>query len=117
MKKAFRLLAIFLCAIAISGAAKNEAFQSAKLIDVTTTETLVKGTAYARAQFVVQVGDIVYTAVGGRVHPRGGGPGVDLIVGDPIQASVDGNKLVLIRPGGKEIKANIVRRERAASTR
>jgi hypothetical protein len=36
-----------------------------------------------------------------------------LIIGDPVQAAIDGEDLILLRPDGRELKAKIVRRERA----
>ena len=35
------------------------------------------------------------------------------IIGDPVQAAVEGEDLILLRPDGKELKAKITRRERA----
>jgi hypothetical protein len=42
-----------------------------------------------------------------------GDPGHGLIIGDPVQAAVEGEDLILLRPDGKELKAKITRRERA----
>jgi hypothetical protein len=39
----------------------------------------------------------------------------ELIVGDPIEARIDGDKLILRTADGKEQKAKIVRRERLAT--
>jgi hypothetical protein len=39
----------------------------------------------------------------------------DFIVGDPIEAHLDGQKLIVIDPSGKQIKEKIVRRERLPS--
>jgi hypothetical protein len=36
----------------------------------------------------------------------------DFIVGDPIQAHLEGEKIVVVDPSGKQIKETIVRRER-----
>jgi hypothetical protein len=36
----------------------------------------------------------------------------DFIVGDPIQAHLEGEKMVVVDPSGKQIKEKIIRRER-----
>jgi hypothetical protein len=36
----------------------------------------------------------------------------DLVVGDEIDAKIEGKKLVIKRPDGKELKATIIKRER-----
>jgi hypothetical protein len=36
----------------------------------------------------------------------------DFIVRDPIQAHLEGEKMVVVNPSGKQIKEKIVRRER-----
>ena len=63
--------------------------------------------------YEVQVEDLIYFARGGRTNSRSGKLANDLIVGDEIEAAISGEELVLRRPDGKEIKAKIVRRQRA----
>jgi hypothetical protein len=113
------LLVAFLCkpaAMALAAAKKAPDFKTGKLLDVGTEDRLVDGTTYRFALFMVQIEDIVYTARGdrlGRVRDsvltmRSGDPGQDLIVGDPIQAAVDGDTLILVKPkDGKQIKTTI----------
>jgi hypothetical protein len=37
------------------------------------------------------------------------------VIGDPVQAAIDGDNLILQRPDGKEIKTKIIQRKRADS--
>jgi hypothetical protein len=105
------VLAAFCFASPVAYAAHN--FQTGKLIDVTTDERSKKGTSVVNAIFTVQVGDIVYTLKGEKVAPKAKDYAKGLIVGDPIQASVEGENVILQKPGGKELKTSILKRERA----
>jgi hypothetical protein len=108
------LLAVFglISAAMCYGAAKRD-FQTGKLLSVTVDERLDKGTTYRWAVFTVQIGDLVITARGERVRRFTGDIGQGLIVGDPVQAAVDGGDLILLKPGRKELKAKITKRARA----
>lgn len=94
------------------GAAKRD-FQAGKLLSVTVDERLEDGTTYRWAVFTVQIGDLVITARGGRVRRSTGDIGKGLIVGDPVQAAIDGSDLILLGPDRKELKAKITKRARA----
>ena len=61
----------------------------------------------------VQIGDLVFTARGDRIRRHSGDVGQGLIVGDAVQAAVDGGDLILLKPDGKELKTKIVKRARA----
>jgi hypothetical protein len=90
-------------------------FQTGKLLDVSSDERLVEGTTVKHAVYEVQLGDIVYFARGERIHVRSGDVGHGLVIGDPVQAAIDGDNLILQRPDGKEIKTKIIQRKRADS--
>jgi hypothetical protein len=90
-------------------------FQAGKLLDVSSDERLVEGTTVKHAVYEVQLGDIVYFARCERIHVRSGDVGHGLVVGDPVQAAIDGDNLILQRPDGKEIKTKIIQRKRADS--
>jgi len=96
-----------------SWAGNHREFQSGKLLDVSSEERLFEGTTIKRAVYQVQVGDVVYLARGERLNRHSGDPGHGLIVGDAVQAAIDGDNLILQRPDGKEIKARIFKRQRA----
>jgi hypothetical protein len=103
----------FTLATAFLGATKRD-FQTGKLVSVTEDEELSKGTSFRWAVFTVQVGDLVYTARGGRVRRRSGDLGQGLIVGDAVQVALDGSDhLILLKPDGKELKIKITKRARA----
>jgi hypothetical protein len=93
------------------GATHN--FQQGKLLDVTTDERLDEGTSFRRAIFTVQIGDIIYTLKGERVSPHKKDYSEGLIIGDSIQASVEGDDVILLKPNGKDLKTSILKRERA----
>lgn len=97
---------------ALLTAAKHN-FQTGKLISIDSEEKLFQGTSYRFAVISVEVGGVVYSARGDRERRHSGDPGHGLIIGDPVKASIDGETLILIRPDGKELKAKIVKRERA----
>jgi len=96
VRKALLLVALALTlATTVLGATKRN-FQTGKLVSVTEDEKLLKGTSFRWAIFTVQIGDLVYTARGGRVRRRSGDLGQGLIIGDAVQAAVDGSDLILL---------------------
>jgi hypothetical protein len=105
------VLALMLGAIC-SGAAKRD-FQTGKLLSVTAEERLDEGTTYRWAIFTVQIGDLVITARGDRIGRHSGDIGQGLIVGDAVQAAVEGGDLIMLKPDQKELKAKIIKRARA----
>jgi len=107
------LLFAFVLAASLHVVAGKAEFQTGKLLDVDSDERLVEGTTIRRAVYQVQIGDIIYFARGERLHKRSGDPGHGLVIGDPVEAAIDGESLLLKRPDGKEIKAKIIKRTRA----
>jgi hypothetical protein len=109
------LLAVALAitlATTLLGATKRD-FQTGKLLSVTEDEELSRGTSYRWAVFTVQIGDLVYTARGGRIRRRSGDLGKGLIVGDNVQVALDGSEnLILLKPDGKELEIKITKRAR-----
>lgn len=113
MRKVLLTVALALTlATTVLGAAKRD-FQTGKLLDVTTETKLVDGNSYRRAIFIVQIGDLVYTARGGRVHRRSGDVGQGLIIGDAVQVAIDGGGLIFLKLDGKELRTEIIKRARA----
>jgi hypothetical protein len=94
-------------------AGTHREFQTGKLLDVSSDERLVEGTSFNYAIYQVQIGNVVYFGRGERLRRHSGDPGHGLIVGDPVQAAIDGDNLILQRPDGKEIKTKIIKRQRA----
>ncbi|MDL1873041.1 hypothetical protein FBR05_12715 [Deltaproteobacteria bacterium PRO3] len=106
-------------------------YQQGKLLDIqekkdkTTTYTTTKQkdgttvttptTTEQKHYFItVQVGDLVYVS---EYTPMFFGKPGDWIVGDPIDVRFDGNKMILRKPNGKELKAGIRKRIRASEYR
>ena len=113
VRKAFLVFALAMTlTTALSGATKH-VFQTGKLISVTSDERFVEGTSYQWAIFRVQIGDLTYTARGERIRRHSGDIGQGLVIGDTVQVVVDGENLMLLKPDGKELKAKIIKRERA----
>jgi len=120
------LMVTFLAVISIAtaSAATKREFQTGKLLDISRTDRLVDGTTYQWVVFRVELGGLTYTARGDRVGrnatsgwalllSKSGDTAQDLIVGDAIEISISGDSLVLRKPSGKELKARIMKRERA----
>ncbi len=126
-------IAVFFCLASIAPpvAAKNKeppAYQQGKLLDIqekkdkTTTYTTTKQkdgktvttptTTEEKHYFItVQSGDLVYV---GEYTPMFFGKPGDWIIGDPIDVRFGGNKMILRKPNGKELKTKIQKRIRAA---
>jgi hypothetical protein len=112
MRKFLAVTVLAYCLCSTFGYAGSHNFQAGKLLDVTTDESFHEGTSHRRAIFSVQIGDIVYTLKGSRVSRWGNDYAKGLIVGDSVQASVEGGDIILLRPDGKEMKTSILKRER-----
>jgi hypothetical protein len=97
--------------------ATKRTFQAGKLINITEKEETFNGTSLRRAIFIVQIGDLIYTAKGGIIRPHAGDVGQGLIIGDAVQAAVDGEDLILLKPDGKELRIKITKRERVVAPR
>jgi hypothetical protein len=116
MRKIFGVVVFFICFVSLAANPASHSFKTGKLLDVTTEEILMQGTSMRHAIFTVQIGDIVYTLQGKHlVYLKGRDYAEGLIVGDPVQVSIEGNEVFLLRPDGKELKTSILKRERAAA--
>ena len=113
MRRILAICALILCAGSAPAFSGTHSFQTGKLLEVTTDQRLVDGTSYSHAIFVVQIGDIVYTLRGERVSARTKDYAQGLIVGDSVQVSIEGEHVFLLKPNGKDLKASILKRERA----
>ncbi len=92
-------------------------FQTGKLLDISSEERVVEGTEYNRAIYQVQIADLIYFSRGERITKHSGDPGHGLIVGDPVKVAINGDKLILKRPDGKQITTTIIKRVRAEATK
>jgi hypothetical protein len=113
MHRAIAVALVF--AVAILGGATKRTFTTGKLLDIGASERIIDGTVYKSAEFTVQVADIVYTARGARIIRWTKDVGQGLIVGDPVQVTIDGGTLIFLKPDGKEMKTTIIKRTRAQS--
>jgi hypothetical protein len=102
-----------LASCVLSFAREPHHFQNGQLLDVGSDERLFEGTTVIHAVYQVQIGELIYFARGERVRRYSGDPTHGLVVGDPVQVAIDGDNLILQRPDGKEIKAKVIRRQRA----
>jgi len=63
---------------------------------------------------ILQQGDLlVITARGDRIRRHSGDIGQGLIVGDAVEAAIDGGDAMILKPDGKELKTKIIKRARA----
>lgn len=85
-------------------------YRTQKQSDGSTITTPVQNTQ-KHYYISVQAGDMVY--VGEYTPVFFGKPG-DWVIGDPISVRFDGNKMILQKPNGKELKAKIQKRIRAS---
>ena len=105
---------VVFCAFAFSAAsfAATLDFQTGKLVDVGYDDVMHKGSSQRHAVYQVRLGDVIYYAEGSKLHHEAD-PGHGLIVGDEVRVAIEGDRMMLRRPDGKDIKATIVKRQRA----
>ncbi|HET9101159.1 MAG TPA: hypothetical protein VFN62_12260 [Acidobacteriaceae bacterium] len=113
MRKLLAASVLALCLSTFSAFAAH-VFQTGKLISATTEDTMKKGTSHRHVVLTVQIQGMIYTLRGGSVSPKAKDYTKGLIVGDPVQASVDGEHVILKKPNGKDMKTTILKRERVA---
>ena len=108
------LLSVWALLSTVCHAGKHREFKTGKLLDMSVDEILDEGSTERYGVYQVQLGDTVYVGRGSRMSSGGKtDPSHGLIIGDPVQAAIEGDQLYLIRPDGKEIKARITKRKRA----
>jgi hypothetical protein len=107
------LIALSLC---LSAAAQNKV--TLLNIEPYRADTAYQGTTVEHLMFAITV-SIDGMAVTGIYEAkwRWSYTPQDLVVGDTIDARIDGKKLVIKRSDGKEFKATIIRRERLQPTK
>ena len=108
-----RLHAVLLASLAVSAHAADRVYQTGKLLSATTESRDKKGTTTTHAVFTVQAGDLVYTVRGPKVGAKAKDYTEGMVVGDAVDASVDGNHLYLKTPEGKQLKTDVLTRARA----
>ena len=122
---------------ASASAQESQAFHTGKLVDLDTKTQTVDGIrtghyeektrkdgkkvtdgysfggTQAQVTYVVTVvvGEMTYTAEQAKSILFGYNP-TDMVVNDPVRVRIEKNKLVFLRPNGKEYKTTIVRMER-----
>jgi hypothetical protein len=113
--------AIFILFLSLSAFAKDHLWQEGKLLSVANQNDMGIGTAIGtsallfqtgHAVFLVQISDIVYTVRGEKTNHRTKDYSKGLIVGDQVKAAIEGNKLILLLPDGKNLDTSILTRER-----
>ncbi|MEO8465177.1 MAG: hypothetical protein ABI640_07520 [Gammaproteobacteria bacterium] len=92
-------------------------FQPATIVDAgTQNELLANGTGgvvgVPQSTVTVLIAGLKITAQYYTANPSGPKAASQLVVGDMVQARVDGKWLYLVVPSGKTIKARVVRQER-----
>ena len=110
-----KLMLLMALACAIPGAVRADkgAAPNGEVLSITVGKALDGVETHRFALIAVQIGDVIYTVDAGRIrHPlddysHGYGPG------DHVLAEVRGEELMLKKPGGKDLKAKIVKRVRA----
>lgn len=109
-----RHVVIVLCTLAFSlfSLASTRDYQTGKLMDVGYDDALHNSSGKHHAIYQVRLGDVIYSAEGDKVKDNVD-PAHGLVVGDSVRVAVEGEHMFLRRPDGKDIKATIVKRERA----
>ena len=95
-KRLFGVALMLTFAVLLAGAKHD--FQTGKLINIDSEETLINGTSFRSAILKVEIAGVVYSARGERMRRHSGDPGHGLIIGDPVQAAIDGETLILLKP-------------------
>ena len=101
-----------LVALSVPAFAANHAFHEGRLTAVATDSRLDEGTTFERSLLTVEADGIRYTVRGDRVKRHAKDLSHGLVIGDPVQVSVEGSNLVLLKPDGKDWKTTILTRER-----
>lgn len=132
MRKIILSMMISLLPLVISAGEHVKEYQKGKLLDVITEGRSVYtgvisnqvgnwnyGTLGRRNErifnYIVQVGEMVYAGEYVKKNIFQYNPASDFVVNDPVEVHIDGGKMYLKRPDGKELKTKIVKQMRADS--
>ena len=103
---------LLVVALTLSAQTKRE-FQKGELLSITSGKGLDENATHRWAIFTVQIGDVIYTGSGKRIHHSRDDYSEGLNPGDKVQAAISGFEMILIKPNGGELKTKIIKRERA----
>ena len=116
--KPSRLLS-FLFAVVLTptlALAHTHTYQPGKLIGATTQDREKQGNTTEHAIFTVEVAGLDYTVRAEKVSAHAKDYTKGMIVGDPVDAAVEGDHVFLRTPKGKELKTTILKRTRPTAT-
>ncbi len=108
----FLLAFVVTLAPAFQTAGKLE-FRPGQLLSITSGKGLDNNITHRWAVFAVQIGNVIYSGSGKRIHHPTDDYSEGLHNGDAIRAAVSGNEMILLKPDGKELKTKIIKRELA----
>ena len=111
--KQFLALLLFAMTLSFTSFASNRDYQTAKLVDVNYDDLLHGGSSQRHAIYQVRLDDMIYYAESGKLKGHAADASHGLVVGDHVRVAVEGDRLYLRRPDGKDIKATIIKRQRA----
>lgn len=112
MKKSLALL-LFALTLSLTAFASNRDYQTGKLVDVNYDDLMHGGSSQRHAIYQVRLDDMIYFAESGKLKGHAADPAHGLVVGDHVRVAVEGDHLFLRRADGKDIKAIIIKRQRA----
>ncbi len=112
-RKAWQVaLLLGMLVISLVSLARTRDFQTAKLVDVSYDDVMHSGSSQRHPVYQVRLGDLIYSAEGDKLK-HAADPAHGLLVGDDVRVAIEGDRLYLRRPDGKDIKTTIVKREKA----
>ena len=95
-----------------AGVAPAEKPQAAKgeLLSVVVGKGLDGVASHRFPEFTVQVGDVVYTGSGKRIHHPLDDYNEGYNAGDAVEAEIRGNEMTIKKPGGRTVKTKIMKK-------
>ncbi len=112
MNKVCRIALLSLLTLAGSLAFAARTYETGRLLNATTEDRLKHGTSDDHAVYTVQIEDMIYTVRGEKVKANTKDYTQGMVIGDPVEARVDGEHVYLRTPRGKQIKTDILTRAR-----
>ena len=100
-------------AMTLASMVQAKEFQAAQILSVTSGKGQDNVATHRWAIFTVQIGDIIYTGSGKRIHHQSDDYSEGFSAGEAVSAAIDGDEMTVRKANGKELKTKIIKKVRA----
>lgn len=101
---------VFLAATTGSVSAAKQELPAGEVLSIIVVKGLDGVSSHRWSVFTVQVGNVIYTGSGKRIHHPLDDYSEGFNAGDAVQAEIRGTDMIIKKPGGKTLKTKIMKK-------